>query len=361
MRDRLGSGGVIDADVRTDDGLREALVRVPADGGWDGPIGRAVVDALEQVAYRWVRRSDIVDSQLAKHLVGVAWEFLATNTETVVGARSPWSLLHAAMRRRGAAEVLGAELCTSARHARKLSETAVRLRLAAPVHTAARVSVETSGIFDAGSDVSADDPVGDQAVRLGDPDGVSGWDDALRMIYRVLVRAGAPPKQTAEAITAVVDVIGSAESRSRMHTAVYQSPQLGCLSHDQRRALAELLIGTRRGSPESSVWLTLHRALDGGEQPDVHTHPGFASRVDAFAAPYRRAPQRRPPAAVNMAERRDHDRLREHLSPLRDDRFGTRSTTHPNGVEPRMTRGGSRCEWCARRGGPLPMTRLRVG
>lgn len=45
-----------------------------------------------------------------------------------------------------------------------------------------------------------------------------------------------------------------------MYTAIYRSPEFSGLSHVQRRALAELLIGTRRSGPDGSAWLALNRA-----------------------------------------------------------------------------------------------------
>jgi hypothetical protein len=79
-------------DVRTDDGLRTALVRLTSSGGWNGPLGRLVLAEVSRRAAREARRTravaDAADPDYAWHLVGVAWECLETQTESVVGARS---------------------------------------------------------------------------------------------------------------------------------------------------------------------------------------------------------------------------------------------------------------------------------
>jgi O-acetyl-ADP-ribose deacetylase (regulator of RNase III) len=85
-------------DVYTNDGLRAALAQVRREGGWEGPTGSAVIGALRSVAHRWIApHGAITDPHRVEHLIGLAWEFLATETDTVLRARSPWSLLRASM------------------------------------------------------------------------------------------------------------------------------------------------------------------------------------------------------------------------------------------------------------------------
>ncbi|NEE01209.1 hypothetical protein [Phytoactinopolyspora halotolerans] len=341
-------------DVRTDDGLREALDEIVSGGGWDGRLGRHLLDALGEASHRWaLRRSDVVDADLATHLVGVAWEFIATHLEMVKGARSPWRLIHVRMRQHASTEVRAEELCTSARHARKLGESAVRARHAASLRTAARVSPEQMAFFDAEvRDRSVMDPVSEQVLQLSEPAGMADWDEALRSVHAALVAAGAPPLETAEAISAVVDSVSKAESRSRTHTTVYRSPQLEWLSPAQRRALAALLIGTRRGGPPSSTWLELHRSHL-RDRAGVWSKEAFA-RVTAFVEPFGSATQR-PWYATALTDDQAGTGLDDPGRPGR--RRGVDSRMAPPTAAPgHADIRSSRCGWRARQRGSLQMT-----
>ncbi|NED97935.1 hypothetical protein G1H11_21790 [Phytoactinopolyspora alkaliphila] len=279
-------------DVCSNDGLRAALRRMPADGGWDGPTGRAVIDALRSVARRWISPyGAIEDPHRADHLAGLAWEFLKTDAESVLRARSPWSLLRTAMRHLASAATLADELGVSERHARHLLESKVRSRMPAHhLHTMIRVGDCAETRFGSGSNGNAsDDPVSDEVLAALDVDVTADWDQALRTVHEDLVAAGAPATVAADAILGVIDAASSADSKSRMHTAVYRCEQLNGLTHTQRRALAELLIGTRRGGPEESAWLALRRECQGEGSGRTVTPSAFAARVDRFAAPFRNA------------------------------------------------------------------------
>ncbi|NED96826.1 hypothetical protein G1H11_16075 [Phytoactinopolyspora alkaliphila] len=275
------------SDIRTDDGLRDALGRLPAEGGWDGPLGRRIVATLAAAARHWVRSHtyDVVDPHRREHLTGVAWEFVATNTSAVIAARSPWGLLITAMRHHAAAEALADELSTSARHAKNLLEEKVRARLPTPLHSAVRPGLahETTATQPASSKTN-DDPVSHEVLAHLEPDPTADWDNALRALYDELLAAGAPSEKTAAAIENVIDASCSTTSRSRMHTAVYRSTSMLDLTHAQRRALTELLIGTRRGGPEQSTWLAIRRSIASGEEPAMSTDVVAATRIARFAS-----------------------------------------------------------------------------
>lgn len=269
-------------DVRTDDGLREALARVPTDGGWDGPVGRLIVAALRGKASELVnrQRSDVRDPHRVAHLVGHGWEYLATYTTSVAAAHSPWGMLHTAMRRHARAAELADELGVSEQTAKELTRSQRRIE----AHTATRLGVDQPPMR---RHEQADDPTGDAVTAETELEEPDDWDDALRLLRDQLVAAGAPPTQTDRAISGVLDVLSSVR-RSHAHTAVYRSNRLEGLNHDQRRALVELLIGTRRGGPATSAWLSLRRAPDRGELPWASIDPAAAARMARFVSPFRR-------------------------------------------------------------------------
>ncbi len=276
-------------DVRTDDGLRQALTRVPREGGWDGPIGRVVITALWGKASGLVarQRSDVRDAHRVQHLVGLGWEYLAQHTSYVVAAGSPWAVLHTVMRLQARTAELGDELGVSERRARELTRSERRVE----AHTATRLGVERAPLQ---KRRQASDLVDDAAPGESDPEDTAGWDAALRELRDQLVAAGAPPAATDRAISAVLDVLSTAR-RSHAHTEVYRSSQLDGLDHEQRRALVELLIGTRRDGPGSSAWLALRRAPERGELPWASMDPAAAARMARFASPFRQDAQPQQP------------------------------------------------------------------
>ncbi|NDL56987.1 hypothetical protein [Phytoactinopolyspora mesophila] len=280
---RVGVG-----DIFTDDGLRAALRRVMDGEGWDSPVGQLVVDALRAMSHRWtVPHADVVDPHRLDHLVGLAWEMLVTYPEKVVSARSPWGMINVALWHRACSAALADELGVSERHARQLMQSNVRSRLqAGALHTTVRLGEGTTFERASTEPAARRDPVGDEALGNVHAEPTEDWDEALRLLQTELVEAGVPPEQTVEAIQQVIEVIAAAHSRSYMHTEVYRSPQLAGLDHAQRRALAELLIGTRRGGAADSAWWTLRCRLADGERPQLRAYPKFAARVAKFAAPF---------------------------------------------------------------------------
>ncbi|PSL08184.1 hypothetical protein CLV30_101151 [Haloactinopolyspora alba] len=271
-------------DVRTDDGLRQALARMPQEGGWDGPLGRVVISALWDKASALVnrQRSDVRDAHRVPHLVGLGWEYLAQHAAYVAGARSPWAVLHTVMRRQARAAELGDELGVSERRARESTRTERRVE----AHTATRLGVDHPPTDHVG------DPTQDPTAGAAVPAWTGGWDAALRELRDQLVAAGAPAAATDDAISAVLDVLSTVR-RSHAHTEVYQSTRLDGLDRDQRRALLELLIGTRRGGPASSAWLALRQAPERGELPWASIDRAAAARFARFASPFRQATRAR--------------------------------------------------------------------
>lgn len=261
-------------DVRTDDGLRQALARVPWEGAWDGPIGRLIITALWGKASGLVnrQRSDVHDAHRVQHLVGLGWEYLAQHTAYVVAARSPWAVLHTVMRLHARTAELGDELGVSERRARELTRSERRVE----AHTATRLGMERAPM--------------QKHRQTSEPEIADDWDAALRELRDQLVVAGAPPVVTDHAISAVLDVLSTVR-RSHAHTEVYRSSQLDGLDHDQRRALVELLIGTRRDGPGSSAWLALRQAPERGEMPWVSLDSDAAARMVRFASPFRQEVQ----------------------------------------------------------------------
>jgi hypothetical protein len=268
-------------DVRTDDGLRSALVRLPSSGGWDGPLGRLVLAEVARRAAREARRvrtvADAADPEYARHLVGVAWECLETQTESVIGARSPWAYVHQVMARAAAVEASARDRMCSPDAARRDSGTA------AP-HTARRIDEAT--VLEAMTPLGGD-PTGDAATTAAEQELFPArWDPALVDMVEQLVAEGADRATTIEAVEVLLDVLQTTTSRSRVHTTAYRSGELrSLLSRHQVRVLTDLLLGSRREGPRGSAWLLLRQARAEGRRLRLAEAPRpFRDRVVEFAA-----------------------------------------------------------------------------
>jgi hypothetical protein len=85
-------------DVRTAAGLRHTLNRLDAEGGWSGPLGERLLEALGEHCARLApvvqrRSGQPPDPHRAADLTSRAWELLATRPERVARASNPWGYL----------------------------------------------------------------------------------------------------------------------------------------------------------------------------------------------------------------------------------------------------------------------------
>lgn len=262
-------------DLRTDPGLRESLIDLTHDGGWNGPAGRAVLYEFRRladaIARRAFRGSDIYDPHLVDDLVSVAWEVAHEQTSQVIGADRPWAYVASAMTRAAATEIRAAELLTAPRAARDLAGQGQR--------TARRL----------GSSAAWLDSIPPRHI---DAAPLRQWNPALRALHSELIRAGAPTVLAAEAIDMALDVLQLTLRRSWLHHTAYRDARLGAsLSRTQVRALMDLLIGSRRDGPDGSAWLALRRAVAVGRQPTLaEVHPQSLPKVRALASAWSSRP-----------------------------------------------------------------------
>lgn len=256
-------------DVRTNAGLREALLDLPDPHSWSTPLGRQVIDAIavraRAAAFRFGRCGDTPVPDLAESLVGFGWELMLTQREQVIAAAKPWGLVHQAMARHARAESHAADLLTSNARARRALKSAG--------HTALRIG-----------DHQVPDPgqvVDSPALAAG----TGGWDEGLRALHRELVAAGAEPGPAREAIASGLDMLNRTTRRSHLHMLAYRDDRLiGMLGRPGVTALMNLLIGSRREGPAGSAWLALRDAARAGRRPDLDaTHPHSIPRIRTVA------------------------------------------------------------------------------
>src|SRR5690625_1876453 len=87
-------------DIRTNEGLREALVRLQHTGDWDGMLGRQVLEQVTVRCFMAVRHVHSGSSapsgdhrSHAHSLVSRTWEKLVGDPAWAVGADKPWGLV----------------------------------------------------------------------------------------------------------------------------------------------------------------------------------------------------------------------------------------------------------------------------
>lgn len=257
-------------DVRTNSGLRNALLELSDARRWNTPLGRQVIAAVGSrarvVAARCSGAADTPRPDMAQTLVGYAWEVLVTQREQVIGARSSWAYVTTAMTRFASAEVRATDLLTSGAKARGAIDAAA--------HTATRVGDKP--MADSGSEV---------LLGTTHMPPVDDWDLGLTALHDQLVRAGANAAAAREAISSGLDILNTTTRRTHLHTHAYRCQRLlGMLGRTGTCALMNLLIGSRREGPAGSAWLALRDAARAGLPVALEArHPQSVSRVHTVA------------------------------------------------------------------------------
>lgn len=264
------------ADIRTDEGLREALILLPTLGGWNGPMGRLILAEVRRraatLAAKVQRTSDIRDLGLADDLVSFAWEVLSSRRDLMIGAGSPWGVVTTTLLRRARNETRATELLSGSRVARRevekhASKTVSRYGDWAEIE--ARVQ-QVSGLGDAREAAHSD------------------WDEGLKALHGELVAAGAPPRAARDAIEGALELLERGVRRSWVHHKAYRDGRLTTqMNRTQVRALMDLLIGSRRHGAAGSAWLALRQAAQDGRPARIaEAHPQSVRKVRALVEPW---------------------------------------------------------------------------
>jgi len=261
-------------DVRTDEGLRAAVREVTRCASWEIPAGRQL---LTELRVRSARRATAVSRRvsvdlsvaLVDDMTSLAWELLATQTRSVLGAGQPWAYLMSA-----AAQALTNE----ARAQRCLTGTAT-IRGAGRVHVprhvnpigaaAAEVETELYGHAAATRPESLR-PVVAATKR-------ASWLDAF---VDLLVDRGADPSVTSAAVDRISEL---AETTSAWReTVVRRDPVLSRLGlcPDQAGALSALVFGSRRSGRSDGLLTAVLDAHQHGSRPELT--PAQQQRVRTY-------------------------------------------------------------------------------
>lgn len=263
-------------DLRTGEGLREALRRLPAEGGWSGPLGRrvliAVGDLCGRLAVSVERRVEgcYHDPDRAADLTARAWELLTTSREVIIGAANPWAYLTRSVLRAGVNAGVGDRLL--------VRDVVVRGGGARSVLPPIRVGDEVRALDRCPGpyDPPASPPLGESRHA----------DSSLAALVEVLVAAGAQERVTWAAIDRIADVV-SMHRHGRREAAVTSDrvlAELG-LSSEQSSALLALLTGTRRGGVEQSLWLRLRKQpRDERGRYAATVTPAVRARIQRYAS-----------------------------------------------------------------------------
>jgi hypothetical protein len=96
-------------DVRTDDGLRQALRQVDRARSWDVPAGQELLSEIRRHAVRNAARvcattGAAADRGLADDVLTAAWIVLHRHTAEVMNADRPWAYLMYSAQRQLAAD-----------------------------------------------------------------------------------------------------------------------------------------------------------------------------------------------------------------------------------------------------------------
>jgi hypothetical protein len=263
-------------DIRTDEGLREALALLPTRGGWNGPTGRLILAEVRRravtVAAKVQRTSDVREAGLADDMVSFAWEVLSSRRDSVASASSPWGVVTTTLLRRARNEIRAAELLSGSRVARREVE---------------RHASKTVSRYGDWAEIEA--RVQEVSRSAGDPATVSNdWDEGLKALHAELIAAGAPPRAARDAIEGALELLERGVRRSWVHHMAYRDVRLTAqMSRTQVRALMDLLIGSRRHGAAGSAWLALRQAAQDGRPAKIaEAHPQSVRKVRALVEPW---------------------------------------------------------------------------
>jgi hypothetical protein len=261
-------------DVRTDEGLRAAVREVARCASWEIPAGWRL---LTELRVRSARRAAAVSRrvsvdlsvELVDDMMSLAWELLATQTQSVLGAEQPWAYLMSA-----AAQALTNE----ARAQRYLTGNST-IRGAGRVHVprhvnpigAAAAEVETELYGHA----AATCPESPRPVVAGTKR--ASWLDAF---VDLLAEHGADPAVTSAAVDRISEL---AETTSAWRETVVRRDQvlsrLG-LCPDQAGALSALVFGSRRSGRSDGLLKAVLDAHQHGNRPGLT--PAQQQRVRTY-------------------------------------------------------------------------------
>lgn len=258
------------ADVASHQGLRIALRSVEATG-WDGPAGRAVIEAIQQRAGAWAFLADRrcgrpTGSTDPADVVAVAWLTLVRFGPRIADSQHPWAYLWTAV---------GNELARAAVAESQLRDPErIRSTSAAPT-AVVRVGLEPARL-------DAAPPARPETM------GEAPHSPAVTEIAHRLAERPSDVGFWLDAIERALDVMADARRSYEEHMLrrdPYLRETVG-LTPDELSALGALLIGPRKGDRAAqSLLLALHRDAAVPTGAVV----GAAARVDVLREARRRA------------------------------------------------------------------------
>lgn len=261
-----------DNDCGTNEGLRAALSVIQR-CGWDGPAGRAVLEAIQDRSSPWAA---LVDRRCGRpvgatdpaDVVSAAWFTLARFPQNVARANSPWAYLWISVGNTLAVDnareaYLTAAVPNGGGTANRRPQAALRVGLDVYHYAFAAES--------------------DDRPAAGSVDLSGAWSSAMRALLDIIVRQGGDGNFWTDALDRAVDVM----AQSRRSYEVYDLRRdpyllfvLG-LSPAELSALAALLIGPRRTDRAAqSLLLALHQ----DSQVTLDQVAGARARVDLLLA-----------------------------------------------------------------------------
>jgi hypothetical protein len=250
-------------DVRTDEGLRAAVREVVRCASWEIPAGRRL---LTELRVRSARRAAAVSRRvsvdlsvgLVDDMTSLAWELLATQTQSVLGAEQPWAYLMSA----------AAQALTNEARAQRYLTGSSTVRGAGRVHVPRHVNP----IGAAAAEVETELYGHAAAMCLESPRPVAAgtkrarWLDAF---VGLLAEHGADRAVTSAAVDRISEL---AQTTSAWRETVVRRDQvlsrLG-LCPDQAGALSALVFGSRRSGRSDGLLKAVLDAHQHGGPPEL--------------------------------------------------------------------------------------------
>lgn len=270
-----GGHGGDDWDISTDDGLRLALRALAECGGWDGPLGTAILGQVRQMCVSLARHLNTVYAQFGRcdvdELLSWAWSIIDRQVDAVTTARHPWTYLRTAVRHHAAEEMTAAIYLTSLEKVRQFRDLRRTTTLHHPVRSDDDVLLRNAELESSTVD---DEPSQDPMPT-----------SLATVVDQITQRAG--EEYRADIADAVSYVAHHALGRaSYQHVLLARDRYLRWVHHlpiEAVHALTNLVHGTRRAPRRTSIPV----AVLENRADELLASKAVQSRLDLVAAAYR--------------------------------------------------------------------------
>jgi len=270
--------GPLSLDVSSNEGLRAALGRVPAEGGWSGPTGTLVLAALpnklRHAAPRRAQRAGRSTSpEDLSDLVSRAFEILTGEPDRVRAAKAPWAYLctaasNAAVRADMMLDYGVPEWLTHEGRRTPLPPRPTRLGATATDMERVAATPVIANVDNARAGMHHEDDFG----------------EVMSMVLAAIVARGAPEDVTTAALLRCTQIIATTGASRRHKTARCDLELvLTGLSAPQARDLMVLLVGEQGGRDADDTLLAAAREAIASGRP-LELSRVVRRRLIAFAA-----------------------------------------------------------------------------